>query len=264
MAAWIEVSFAGLGWIPFDVTPPRDRPPQDESTGVDRREVAVPNPPIDPPPPVLPPELDTDTPETTVPAPTTTVPAPTDSTTDWGRVGLAAGAAIPTLTLLAAATTIVLLKRRRTDRRRHAPTPTARIGGAWREVSDRFEEAGLRRPRHATPTEYVRGLGAVRRTDDATIGSLLDLANDLDEAVYHPEPRPSAQAEAAWRRSDEVVAAIRASDGRLTRWRRALDPRPLMREDRALPEPAPGVPDPVAVTTPAPPEPLDQEDDVHA
>ena len=61
MSAWIEVNFDGIGWIPFDVTPPRDREPEDTSTGRSQREVAVPNPPPDPPPPVLPPELDRDT-----------------------------------------------------------------------------------------------------------------------------------------------------------------------------------------------------------
>src|SRR5690606_9382257 len=107
-------------------------------------------------------------------------------------------------------------------------------------------------------------------------------ANDLDEAVYHPEPRPDQQAEAAWRRSDEVVAALRSSEGWLTRWRRTLDPRPLMRKDHPLPEPVTvastdattgastgastdaSTDDAGDVSAVVPPGPPDQEGDVHA
>lgn len=233
MSAWIEVNFDGIGWIPFDVTPPRDREPEDTSVGRSQREVAVPNPPPDPPPPVLPPELDRDTEieEEEDEEDDADDEDASDGGLPIGTILVSTAAATPVLGMVGAGMAVVGLKRRRTRRRRHAGTPSRRIAGAWHEVVDRYQELGARPRPNATTTEFARGLQAADLVDDADGDLLLQLAHDADEAAYHPNPANDDRATAAWERSDQLVEQIGKRQGPFVRLKNRLDPRPLFRND---------------------------------
>jgi transglutaminase-like putative cysteine protease len=237
--AWIEVRFDGVGWLPFDVTPPRDRAPEDAPVGRTEREVAVPNPPPDPPPPALPPDLDLDN----------ELDEEVEEDDDEEQTGggfpvrtvlIGAAASTPLLLLIGGMLAVVFLKRRRTARRRHAPTPSRQVAGAWYELMDRLAEQGAAPPRAATRREVAAGLHEAAVVSDDEAVELVALADDVDRAAFHPEPPDPGLAERAWQHTDVVASAVLA---RRPKWRRAvqrIDPRPLLHRDPlAVDEPEP-------------------------
>jgi hypothetical protein len=240
VSAWIEVRFDGVGWVPVDVTPPRDRQPQDTPIGRSRREVAIPNPPPDPPPPALPPQLDRDV-ELEDEESSTDDEDDTDEAaggafwTPATVVGAAVG--VPLLLVAGIAVAIVVLKRRRSERRRAARSPSRRVAGAWHEVLDRYQEVGARPAAHATTHEFARGLRAASLVDEEQEALLLALADDADAAAYHPDPPTDERATAAWRKSDVLLGNLAGKQRPVERWRHRLDPRPLMRKDPLMSEP---------------------------
>ncbi len=238
MSAWIEVNFDGIGWIPFDVTPPRERLPEDTTAGRSQREVAVPNPPPDPPPPVLPPLLDRDT--DLEEEEEETAEDETEETTGDGipvrTILIGSAAASPIALLLGGAGVVVALKRRRTRRRRHAASPSRQIAGAWHEVVDRFEELGAKPRRHATTLEFARGLEAAELVAEGEGSLLVALARDADEAAYHPSPAEPELAAEAWQRTDQLIHHIGQRQGVWSRLRHRIDPRPLLRKDPLIAE----------------------------
>ena len=229
--AWIEVRFDGLGWVPFDVTPPRDRLPEDAPVGRTEREVAVPNPPPDPPPPVLPPDLDLDN---------ELDEEETEEEQDEPDAGggfpvravlIGVAAASPLLLLAIATLVIVVLKRRRTQRRRAATDPARRAAGAWYELMDRLAEQSAAPPRTATRREIALGMRDAAVLDEPEADELLALADDVDQAVFHPQPPDPDLADRAWQRSDHVTATVLARRSRLRRAIQRADPRPLLHRD---------------------------------
>jgi transglutaminase-like putative cysteine protease len=240
VSAWIEVRFDGVGWVPVDVTPPRDRQPDDTPIGRSRREGAIPNPPPDPPPPALPPQLDRD--EELDDEESSTQDDEEEEVAAGGGfwspvtvVGTAVG--IPLLVIVGLATLIVVLKRQRTERRRAASSPSRRVAGAWHEVLDRYQEAGASPASHATTHEFARGLRAASLVDNEEEALLLALADDADEAAYHPAPPTDERAAAAWEKSDALLVGLVGRQRGIERWRRRLDPRPLMRKDPLMSDP---------------------------
>lgn len=233
MSAWIEVNFDGIGWIPFDVTPPRDRAPEDTTAGRSEREVAIPNPPPDPPPPVIPPELDRDN-------EITEEEEEDDDETEEETAGgdlpvqavlVGAGVGSPFALAIGGGVTVAGLKRRRTRRRRNAATPSRRVAGAWHEVVDRYQELGATPRPNATTTEFARGLRAAELVDEDDAALLIALAYEADEAAYHPHPADDQRAIDAWEKSDVLVRQISARQGVLGRVAHRADPRPLFRKD---------------------------------
>lgn len=228
--AWIEVRFDGVGWLPFDVTPPRDRVPEDAPVGRTEREVAVPNPPPDPPPPALPPDLDMEN-QLDEEVEEEDDDEPSGGGFPVRAVLIGAAASTPLLLLIGGMLAVVLLKRRRTARRRHAPTPSRQVAGAWYELMDRLAEQGAAPPRAATRREVATGLHEAAVVSDDEADELVALADDVDRAAFHPEPPDPELAERAWHRTDAVATAVLA---RRPTWRRALqrvDPRPLLHRD---------------------------------
>lgn len=231
ITAWIEVRFDGIGWLPFDVTPPRERQPEDSPVGRTEREVAVPNPPPEPPPPALPPDLDL---ETELDEDIDPVDDPTDDQASgirWLPILIGVGIAIPILALLGAMLAIVILKRRRAERRRHAPTASLQVAGAWYELMDRLAERGARPPRAATNREVAVGLRSTEVFAEADGDVLEALADDVDRAAFHPTPADDLVATRAWERADELGAAIGAGESSVARWRSRFDPAPLRTKD---------------------------------
>lgn len=229
IAAWLEVRFDGIGWMPFDVTPPRDRAPEDRPTGRTQRRVAEPNPPPTVPPPALPPRLqdtgdaDEDLDDDEVSDDGRSVP--------WTAIAVGGAVGSPFLVLGFLAAAVLWLKRRRRRRRRTHSQPGMRVAGAWFEIIDRLRELGVSPPPSATPSEFVRGA-----VDDGIIESqagsvLIDLVRDVERAAYHPDPTDQALAEVAWRRSDLVASELLDGVPTMTRWRARLDPTPLFGAD---------------------------------
>lgn len=229
--AWIEVRFDGLGWIPFDVTPPRDRLPEDAPVGRTEREVAVPNPPPDPPPPVRPPDLDLDD------ELDEEIEEDDEETADDGRsfpvraILLGTAAASPVLVLVGGMLAVVLLKRRRTRRRREAADPSRRAAGAWYELMDRLTEQGAAAPPTATRREIALGLREADVVEPGEDALLLQLADDIDRAAFHPDPPDPELANRAWETSDTLVGAVLARRPTLRRAIQRVDPRPLFHRD---------------------------------
>ena len=138
-------------------------------------------------------------------------------------------------------------KTRRRSRRRRARADEA-VLAAWSEALDRLGEAGLPRRRAETPLEFARRAGATRPGLAPAIRHLAALVNG---AAYGPGPDTGAAAGSrhdadrtdaggsgggvgadaaaeAWAAADRVVRALDAHDPGWERWRRRLDPRPLL------------------------------------
>src|SRR5690606_18143245 len=156
--AWVEVNFAGHGWLPFDPTPPEDQVPQDQNT----------KPRVDPKPQVLqpppPPQEPVDLPPT--------VPddreAEDDTPNILGIIGmiLAIGG-VSLLVLLIISSPFIVIgawKAAKRRKRRNADTAPDRISGGWDELTDREIDYGAR----LTP-------GATRIEEAATVSTALAL-----------------------------------------------------------------------------------------
>ena len=142
--AWPEVWLPGIGWTGrFDPTPPSALP-----GGSDGASDGT----ATPPPAATTPS--TEAPPATTPPVTTPVAAPTQHGS-----GLLTTVALVVVLLgglvAAAVGGLVGIRRRRRARRRLAPTPDARVAGAWAEAVDRLREIGAPVPRAATPRELV-------------------------------------------------------------------------------------------------------------
>ncbi|MEM7273654.1 MAG: transglutaminaseTgpA domain-containing protein [Actinomycetota bacterium] len=243
-SAWIEVRFEEFGWVPFDVTPPRDRQQEEQDPDPPSfNDVATINPPTPPPETESPPiqdqrPVDEDQRDQCERAEDEGLAPPPECIDDGdgGRstVFYVAGAALlaPVWTLPLAAAVIGLLKRGRSRRRRSAAEPSISIAGAWYEVSDGFQNAGAGVPAGATPGQFVGGL---RRTDRITgeqDDELRELVRMVNAAAYHPRPPEQRDAEQSWEHADRILSSVRQATPLLHRWRERLDPRPLLQPDR--------------------------------
>lgn len=228
--AWVEVRFDEYGWLPFDVTPPRERLPEDTPIGRTEREVALPDPPPEPPPPAVPPDLDADT-ELDEDEIDEDEDAPAAGRSpNWRRVAVAAAAGSPLVALLAGVVTVVVLKRRRTARRRSGP-PARRVAGAWYELVDRLAEQGASPPPAATPREAALGLRDAEVVTDDEAARLIALADDVDRAAFAATPPTPEVAERAWAHATEVAEALWSRRTPVRRLLQRVDPRPLRHRD---------------------------------
>jgi hypothetical protein len=214
--AWPEVYLTGLGWTAFEPTPGR----------------------------VLPDPEDWVRPPTSLEEQAAGRPSGRSSESALARIdpgggrGLDAGPASRpgglsgvarhrTLWWLAALSLGVVLvppaakSRRRANRRRFRAHEA--VLAAWSEALDRLGEAGLTRRAEETPLEFARRAGAAR---PGVAPALRRLAILVNGATYgHLDGERSVD---AWAASDKVVQAIDDHDPGWVRWRRRLDPRPLL------------------------------------
>lgn len=227
--AWPEVEFRDIGWIAYEPTPRSTAEPDPEPT-------TTPRP---------------DTPSRTSEAlPTKTAAPPADRRPDstspvggW-EVWSAVRYSVVGVAALAAGYAIVvpLVKRIRRSRRRRIADPQRRTIAAWREVTDRLLESGVRMQASETPREVV--LAARQRLrdprafperpdfDDYPDASLPALAVLHDRAAFAPTPVTDADASAAWRHADGTRGWLRDHSSLGRRVLSALDPRPLTRRIR--------------------------------
>jgi hypothetical protein len=202
---WPEVHLQGYGWVPFEPTPPLEvpTPPRDQALTLSS---------TDPVPSTSP---------GTAGAARGRAPAGRDAAGVARLVAELAGGALVALVLLP-----VLLKRMRRRRRsRHGP-PAQRVVGAWREVTDRLTEAGIRVPASRTGTEVARDLAGGRGAPVAR--HVADLAPLVAGAVFAVDEPDEATAVRAWDREARIRRELRAALPLAVRLRAAVDPRPLL------------------------------------
>lgn len=226
ISAWIEVDMGDRGWIPVDVTPDRSREPIEEATGVTVEDVATPSPP---PPPQIPPQLEILASEEEPEEDEEEEPEEDDTALSVGiGIGTAAaiGAGAVALLVLGVGMATVIWKQSRRRRRRNVDDPARRVGFAWREVLDRYQEAGIDVSDRATPGEVMRHLEG---TDfvGAHPEELRSLVGVVQRAAYHPDAPGLADGEAAWTYHDDVVAGLYDSISIPQRLRMRVDPRTL-------------------------------------
>ena len=215
---WVEVSFDGAGWVPFDPTPPRDRTPQTE----------VPRPKPNPRPQVLQPPVPPQEPAELPPDITDDHDRDTDDASAWRYwLLLAARLAGGLLVVSSPFLVVVGLKARRRHRRRTGGTGLDQVGGGWDELIDRATDLGTGVPRSATRPEQARFLqaltdgraqvpGSVFRPQPAP-GSVGALAVSVDGSVFGGADASHIRSEQVWEDADAVLARLRAATRRRRR-----------------------------------------------
>ena len=216
--AWVEVAFAGHGWVSFDVTPPRSRTPEQEQEETDTDpQPQVVQPPALPPDRVTPPEDDTEQPQTEDPA------QDDSGLALWLRVAAWTGVGLGTLLVLLSPVLVVLaLKARRRRRRRRAGDPVRRVAGGWDEVVDTARDMGGAPPATATRREAARTWTATIAGGHPAVAARVDaLARRADRAVFAAGVPDRSEVEAYWADVDATVGALR----RTLPWRRRVRTR---------------------------------------
>jgi len=207
--AWVEVAFAGAGWVTFNPTPSEDNvpiPPDPQPRSKPQPQVQQP-----PPPPQAPVEL------------------PPDSSPDaqdaeqnqqgfWAFLGpilMAIGLGlIPVAVLLLPLMLIAWLKLRRRKQRATDGSAADRIGGGWSEVMSAATDLGA-----------VVPAGATRRESAATLAeafpaggtATLTLARRADEAIFAAGDPSDEEVQAFWA---DVDSSLKELSGSLTFWQR--------------------------------------------
>lgn len=208
--AWAEVAFTGRGWVPFQVTPPRQGDP--------------------PPPPVTPQPNDQ---VTITPAPPTGSGPPATGGTMMGTAvswTIALAVLLPLLLIIAAVGAVAAVKQWRRNRRSRTGSTADRIIGAWRESTDRLLEHGMRISTVRTPTDI--GEDTTERFGEDAGTQVTTLAPILSHALYAADEPDEAAAATAWDLESELHAIL---DSRSPWWAAALfwvDPRPLWHRQR--------------------------------
>ena len=224
--AWVEIAFAGHGWVPFFPTPPESRTPQkDNQPQQPQADPQVLQPPPPPPAPVSAPHENTEQPQTDDPR------RDGQGTSVWHTVAVVGAVAAIPLGLLVLPVALVLgLKRRRRRRRLEATDPVLRVVGGWSEALDAARDHGRPPPRLATRREIARALGgdgAVTAPTASSVrgktaapagpGGWTSLADRTDEAVFGVRPPDDDAVEKYWA---DVRATVASLGQGMSRWRR--------------------------------------------
>lgn len=227
--AWVEVAFDGVGWVPFDPTPPEDQVPSDQTT----KPKSEPKPQVLQPPP--PQQEPADMPAV----------APDDKGADddkkgdlaWlGAVLAIGGGSIAILALLASPFVVIgALKAARRRKRRESERAADRISGGWDELVDRARDYG-------TPV-----CGGATRAEDAVVVEdafaeprVTLLATRADAEVFGPSEPTQADIDAFWGEVDAIVGDMGRSRSAWARLRARLSLRALLAGTRfALRPPRP-------------------------
>jgi transglutaminase-like putative cysteine protease len=196
--AWVEIGFAGHGWVPFDPTPDEARTPQDDPPPTPTPRVVESQQAPPPTPPVL---AEVDDRERAVEDPDGAAGAA--SGFPFGMViRVVATVALPVLVLALPFALVAGIKARRRRRRRSTGPPETRISAGWRELVDVARDLG-----HGVPPRSTR-----REAAGAIAGSGLDafapLAVEADAAVFAREAPTADAAAAFWASVDAAIDAV--------------------------------------------------------
>lgn len=217
LKAWVEVAFDGVGWVPFDPTPPEDQVPSDVTTkprAEPKPQVLQPPPPIEQPaelPPTVPDEREADENDD-------------GSGIPWGIILAATGISLLVLALLAAPIIVIgALKAARRRARRSAESPSDRISGGWDELVDRASDYGTSIAPGGTRVEAAGVLStALAQPRVATLAEVADVR------VFGPgDPTPD-EIDAFWTEVDEIVGGFGTARSPWGRLRARLSLRSLL------------------------------------
>ncbi|OIQ92687.1 transglutaminase-like superfamily protein [mine drainage metagenome] len=218
--AWVEVDFAGAGWVPFDPTPPKSQTVTQQA----------PKPRSNPKPQVLQPPVPPKAPAE-LPPDTRQDKSKTSSSVLnqwWASALRTAGLGmIPVVVLGGPLVLIAWLKRRRWRRRATADEPIARVSGGWHEVVDRAADLGTRVPTGATRRET-----AVVLAERYPSTEVAPLAARADTAVFGAGEPAEDEITELWRQVDEIVTAMYRSVGCWARMRARFSVRSLVADGR--------------------------------
>lgn len=221
-SAWVEFLTEEFGWIPVDVTPPRERIDKKEPETITETLVAAPNPPAPPPEqelaePAQEDEEDEDDEEVN------------DENPLLRAAAITAGAlSLPLIAFFGWIGAVAFFKTRRQAKRRRAATAGAQVVGAWQETNDRIVESGITLPRNLTARERATYL----ETAAPDLRSLVPLAAAVEETVYSGTEAEQNTADLAWQFCDEVIVELRKDQSAVERLRRAADPSTLLEKVR--------------------------------
>lgn len=229
ITAWVEIPFAGVGWVAFDPTPDQQKLPQQQSP--DQQQNAH-QQDVQPPPPPEPPER----------ADTTTIKDSGNQDSDKSQdqdqdkttrptravpVGVILSVGVPILVLVLPLVLVLAVKARRSRRRRTTGPPAVRIAGGWSEVIDRAVDLGVRPVAGATRTETAVQL------DSTFGGSTAVLARTADTSVFSPDPVDASEADAYWASVRAAIEEMERSISRPRRWRARVALASLRRRGRS-------------------------------
>jgi hypothetical protein len=215
--AWVEVNFDGVGWLPFNPTPPEDQVPNDQNT----------KPRVDPKPQVLqpppPPQEPVDLPPT----------LPDDRESEDETLNIAG--IIGTILLIGAISLAVIAllmspfivigawKAAKRRSRRTAARTADRISGGWDELTDRAVDYGARLTPGGTRPEEAAAVVATLAAPRVT-----DLAERADADVFGPTDPTPEDVDAFWREVDTIVGGLGQDAGLWKRTKARLSVRSLL------------------------------------
>ncbi|WP_239437318.1 transglutaminase domain-containing protein [Arthrobacter alpinus] len=223
--AWVEVNFAGLGWVPFNPTPDKDHvpnPPEPQNASKPKPQVLQPPPPpqepADLPPDSAPDALDTDGKKN-------------QQAALLGAILRILGvAAIPILIIAVPLLLIVLLKARRRKRRLSDGLPTDRVGGGWSEVISTATDLGA--PLDGTGTRRETAVSLYSAFPESQ-GTTALLAERADAAIFGPGQPSEAEVAMYWENVEHSVEGMIGSVGFWKRQRAKFSPRSLLADAKA-------------------------------
>lgn len=198
--AWVEVAFAGRGWVAFYPTPDHKKAPPDipqEKPKEKDLERKQPPPPTFLEAPDLIAELGAQRPDAPKPS-----EKPAEITVEGGApLKILGVASIPIVAVLVSCGLIVMLKARRRTRRRSRGTPVQRLAGAWLEVCDQARDAGVVIPADATRRE----IAALIPVD---VWVARNFADQVDDAMFGFVDPDDALVARLWAEADRERDAI--------------------------------------------------------
>jgi hypothetical protein len=215
--AWVEVNFAGFGWVPFDPTPPEDQVPNDQNT----KPRADPKPQVLQPPP--PPQEPVDLPPT--------LPDDRESEDESlnilgiiGAILVIGGISLAIIALLASPFIVIgAWKASRRRSRRTADHTADRIAGGWDELTDRAVDYGARLTPGAT-----RGEEAALVAGSLAVPAVATIARTADAEVFGPTDPTQDDVDAFWKDVDDIVAGLGSEAGFWKRMKARLSLRSLL------------------------------------
>ena len=240
--AWPEVYLGSYGWVAFEPTPGRGAPNTEAWTGVGASQADDADQPTGSgTSTTATTTVGTDpggtavaVPELTAAPSTTAAPATAAEGEGGGPLGVLAdhplasvvvGLVLLALLALFAGVPALYAAERRRRRARAGTDPGALVRVAWEESLDELALVGTVPTPSETHDEFATRAGDTLPT---VAGPLVQLARDTDAATYAPDlvdPEASTRAVAA---AEAVAAAVDTEVGATARWRRHLDPRPLL------------------------------------
>ncbi|MBW3669343.1 MAG: DUF3488 and transglutaminase-like domain-containing protein [Actinobacteria bacterium] len=231
--AWPEVYIEDYGWTYFEATPGRGMPGAQEWTGLPPQQASPDNPSVatTSPPTTAPAEQPTTPSTANVPEEDTSVgTAPLGEERSPWRTPLMVGALAVLLGAMWMIVVPLAKQQRRVRRRAAAPDTAGRVLVAWAESEEALAAARVPRRPSETIAEYADRVPAATALGAVGTAALHDLARDAAAAGYGASQPTAEVVRRAVAAAAAVERALHDAAGVRERWRRALDPTPLVPE----------------------------------